>query len=716
MADRSWLTKDIQLAAEDESPQPQSGSSWLGSAVAKTFKRQAERERQEKAEARVTEERAGGGAGQLAGDLGWQAARGTPIGSYLDEAAAYGTSVLTGRPYEDELAYQRAYARRQDAESPVIFKDAPLVGDITVGGAAKLAGGVASGFGGVGAARSVGGVVGRLASPGTTPARSLAKAGLAGAGGGVVYGYGEGEGQADRAQRAAAGGVIGGVAGPVMYGTGAALGAGAQQVRNLFYGRPEALRGMQGAAVRSMTEAQRRQDIASGGRDVVDREMRRLGPEGMVLDQGDSMMGIAQGAIASPTPAQGIVRGAVRERSRDSVGRLRSAADRAMGRGQDLQAQKMAIKEASSNVANPLYSEFRDTKLTLSPPTVNLVNRIQQADPEWFKKVIKSAQDDPDVTPEQIANGGHVLDILRQELSRKAKYGDSYEGMGATTRIETKNARSYSELLNQAIDREVERAGKGELYKQARGASQRYLAWKDGAKAGAGKLTSRKTSPGSISQMIKQNGGVNSRYAEGLRAAMREDIRISMETTRSTYGKRFADQAGASAAMRDLSSSEARQKLRAAGFKGSEIRELLRTADQEGAFAGTRSSLLGGSQTAERQAARELFPTPRNLDQDIRTLQQTTSVGGPMAVLARLFRPVFQQELTREMEKQAVDMANMLVARGANRDAIIRGLRAIADRQDLDVATRNKMARLVARIGGGTDPLYLGQNPNATEQ
>jgi len=672
------------------------------------------RETREKAEARVSAERAGGGAGQLAGDLGWQAARGTPIGSYLDEAAAGITSYATGRPYEEELEYQRAYNRAQDRESPVITT-LPGIGDVTVGGAAKLAGGIASGVGGVGAARSVGGIVGRLASPGSTPARSMAKAGLAGAGGGAVYGFGEGEGTGDRTARGVVGGAIGGVAGPVFYGTGAALGAAGQGIRNAFYGKPDALKGMHGGAVRRMTEAQRRQDVASGGRAEVDRNLRRLGPEGMVIDQGDSMMGLGQGAIASPTPAQGIVREGVRERSRQSVGRLRDAADKALGKGQDIEARKLAEKEASSNLANPLYSEFRDTKLTLSKPTVDLVNRIREADPDWFESVVKAARDDPDVTPAQIANGGHALDILRQELSRKAKYGDSYEGMGATTRIATKNARRFSELLNDAIDREMKRAGREGVYKSARGASQKYLAFKDGTDAGAGKLNSRKTSPAAISDLIKRNGGVNSRYAEGVRAAMREDIRIAMETARSTYGSKYAEQAGASAALRDLSSSEARRKLRAAGFKGSDIRDLLRTADQEGAFAGTRSSLLGGSQTAERQAARELFPTVKNIDDEIKVLQQTTATGGPMAAVARLFKPVFQGELTREMERQAVDMANMLVAKGANRDAIIRGLRAIADRQDMDVRTRNQIARLVARIGGGTDPLYLGQNPNATE-
>ena len=63
---------------------------------------------------------------------------------------------MTGKPYDDELAYQRAANRAMDRESPVIYKDAPLVGDITVGGAAKLAGGVTAGVGAAGAARAIG--------------------------------------------------------------------------------------------------------------------------------------------------------------------------------------------------------------------------------------------------------------------------------------------------------------------------------------------------------------------------------------------------------------------------------------------------------------------------------------------------------------------------------------------------------------------------------
>ena len=129
-------------------------------------------------------------------------ARGTGIGSFLDEANAATASILPemlgGRPYDEALAYQRAKNELADKESTVVGK-LPVIGDVTVGGLTKLAGGIASA------------PVTPMARvfQGATLAPRVGNAALTGAGYGALYGAGEGEGMADRATDAAMGAAIG---------------------------------------------------------------------------------------------------------------------------------------------------------------------------------------------------------------------------------------------------------------------------------------------------------------------------------------------------------------------------------------------------------------------------------------------------------------------------------------------------------------------------
>jgi hypothetical protein len=167
----------------------------------------------------VEKERAQGGIGQMASDIGRTLARGTFVGPFLDEATAASLKVLqvatgglAGSDYDEALAYQRAQDRAVDTAAPILS---------TVG---KVAGGIAGGVAALGARGAAGAAVGGpLAN--ITPAASLPGQIAQGVGVGAAYGatagFGNAEGDArmgDAARGAVFGGAVGGVLPPVVAG------------------------------------------------------------------------------------------------------------------------------------------------------------------------------------------------------------------------------------------------------------------------------------------------------------------------------------------------------------------------------------------------------------------------------------------------------------------------------------------------------------------
>lgn len=674
---------------------------WLDPVVKKQDEMTKARITREKAEARVAQERAGGGAGQLAGDLGWQFARGTPPGPFLDEAVAYGTSLTTGRPYEDELAYQRAYARAQDAESPVIYKDAPLVGDITVGGAAKLAGGVVGGLGVAKGARAIGGPVAAPFTAGSTPTRTAAKVAGSGATGGAVYGFGEGEGSfGNRASNAALGAAVGSVAAPLIGAATYGVTRGGQIARDWARGRSPAVKGYTPKAVEEIRGAVERDDLALGPA-TSDRLRARTGPQGMLLDTGDNVKGLAQGAIVGNTQAKTAVRQAIRDRAADSSKRITKAINSAMGAGKGFNEAVDEVYNTASQTFTPAYKSFANTQIKWSPATTKLVEKIRNipafqslVDDTWT-----AVQNSPRYSAQEIKNGGIFLDKLRGTLD-----DIGYGRKQATTFISSTQqelARDLSRQLNRAIDGEMQRAGRPGLYKSARDSYAGFANYRDGAKEGLKLLNNPNVTSYDVRKMLK---GKRPEYAQGLRDAQRESIRVAMARAKSVYGSDAASQREAANALRELSNPAAREKLIAMGFKPKQVKEMLSELDAEATYLRTNADVLSGSQTAERTEMAKRFPRRvEDRTEQLRAASGATTTGFAKEAGLRTFYKLFEGEINEGIEKQAGDMARMLVSQGAERDRIIAAVRQITQQRVKDAATRRRIVRNVVDAVRGVD-------------
>src|SRR6478735_12616962 len=97
--------------------------------------------RRQKAEEEVRAYRKANPKMTMVDDTVRRLARGTGVGSWLDEGNARLSSILPealgGRPYEDAIEIERAKDRVGDAESTIVGK-LPIIGDVSAGGLTKL--------------------------------------------------------------------------------------------------------------------------------------------------------------------------------------------------------------------------------------------------------------------------------------------------------------------------------------------------------------------------------------------------------------------------------------------------------------------------------------------------------------------------------------------------------------------------------------------------
>ncbi len=227
-------------------------------------------------------------------------ARGTVVGSWLDEANAVTASLphqlgLGGPSYEEAVAYNRATDRAVDRDSTKLGT-LPVIGDVTAGGATKLLGGVGS----------------IVATPMLAPFRgnallpTVGNAATTGAAYGTLYGYGEGSGLAERGQNAAIGGGVGGLFGLGLPLAASGVAGTVQAARNIpsaLTRKPLGVRQADGSLREAHPTAVK--NIAQGFRDDFGGDVgnalarrKQLGPEAMTADLGSNLRAHA-GAIAS---------------------------------------------------------------------------------------------------------------------------------------------------------------------------------------------------------------------------------------------------------------------------------------------------------------------------------------------------------------------------------------------------------------------------------
>lgn len=626
----------------------------------------------------VARERAGGGMMQGVNDTVRNLARGTPLGSWADEANA-GIHALGGGDYDEAKAYQNATDRAIDQGSAKLAH-VPVIGDITPAGLTKLGGGVAS---------AVGAPVAAVMKGATMLPRAV-NAMATGAGYGAVYGAGEGDGVGERTVNAATGaglgGAIGAAAVPVARGAAGSIGYLADKIKGIPAELQPYVRGAIDRVSRS-TSAD-----SQGNPKALPNAMADMGPEAMVADLGPNTRGQVGAVARMPGEGQTTAVNALDRRADTAGARIDQDVTQALGPKQNVPELLDRIDKHFKAQAGPLYDQFRATPIPYTPKLESIVETLKN-EPSVLRDARRLANLDEASGAQQFfakidkdgnVNVERVPNAAEWDYIKRALDGLSY-GASATGN----DRRIYGGLANKIkgeIDGLLSPKDPGQsVWAQARNMSGEGKNIAEAAEAGSNAFK-KNLSPDEMEWAMRD-------YSAPERAAYmvgaRQSVRDVMGNASTKYGANPA-----TAARTQLGSEYAQEKI-AKVAPPAGAANLVKRLDTEGNFDLTREAAKGNSVTAATQAAQKEFPNVSDTSDIGRNIGQRSLGGVAMEGVYRLANALTGGAMTERRASITADAAKMLTAQGVDRDAIVRGLMDYQQSQGVTQTSKDRIGRLI---------------------
>lgn len=637
-------------------------------------------------------------------------ARGTPVGSFLDEGlAALRSGSVSGEAYDEAVALERARNAAVDKESTKLGS-LPVIGDVTVGGLTKLAGAVASApFTPVLRAAQGAAFLPRAAAYGTTGALY-----------GGLYGAGEGDNVSNRVVNAAIGAGAGagvGVGGAAIAST---VGPAVQHVRNRF-GRgavPPELQNMHPQAVRRVSESVRQDGISPKRLRMaaVPNEqtgtVTALGDRGMIADLGHNPSALAAGIVKQQGSGSAIIHNAVRGRRAGAQTVLRNAADETLGAPVNTaRAQQTAVK-ATRAAATPHYKDFyAGPKIPITKEFGQTLLAIEETTPAATRALAAMKRRKAPVNFDTGQNVNQYLDRLRRQLSSLSKkaYRSGDNELGS-------EYGSMAKSINDHIDSFVD------TYAKARNAAGEGFQYTEGLAYGRGVL-GKKINANQVEVDLE---GMTPIGQMGAREGLRQDLRDVVVNSTTQYGE------APTAGLRQLIGTDAKRKVAMAAPAGRtrtgvstitpivtgranpmpgqsaqvpariaaptmEPGQMARTVDQEAWFNRLYAKAIQGSKAAAEKNAQKLLP-PQPGEVTGAELRGTSGIGLLADGTAKLFNLVRGGHLDKRNDRIVADMARMLVAQGADRRQIVEGLLKFGNYRGVSAQRREAINRVVEAV------------------
>lgn len=596
--------------------------------------------------------------------------RGTPVGSWLDEANALTRSVLPGAlggiDYERAKALEDANDRIGDEESTRIGS-LPVIGDVTASGLTKLGGGIASA-----PIAPIANVFG-----GATLLPRMANVGISGAGYGGLYGAGEGEGD-DRIANAGAGfamgGLIGSAAPAVAQGIGNAAGALSRRMQPL----PQGVQQFDRSAVDRVNQLAAMDDITTRGE--VQRLTQPLGGQGMLADVGENLRMGTEGLAQQPGPASRIINDALDARANGAPGRISRAVNETVGPPTNVNLAIDANRQQVNALARPHYDAFYSTRIPVDQELVAILQAVP--DDVWprVNRLMRAERLDPN----QVMQTGRGIDLIKRGLDDAARAA----GRGTNEeRVYSNLARDLRNHVDGLISPDNPAASS---WARARAIAEEGYGAREALQDGSQVFT-RGVDPMETANMLNQMNQVE-------QAAFRTGASTDLRNTMGRAATNFRAN-GDAAARRRLNSDFNRENLRLIAG-GDRAEGMLRRIDAENTFAETRNQVTGNSATARRQAMRDIIP--RQYEGGLAATLRNSSVSGLAAEgVMRIANLLTRNAINDRNQRVARDMAQMLVAQGGRRDEIARGLMDAARQTGMNNQQRQALNRLATHVMRG---------------
>jgi len=571
-------------------------------------------------------------------------ARGTPIGSWLDEANAYTASLLPeslgGTSYEKAKSLQDAKDRIADEESTVLAT-LPVIGDVTAGGLTKLAGAVLSA------------PIAPMAHAfqGASLVPRAGNAAVTGAGYGAAYGAGEGNSTDERLTNAGIGlglgAGVGAVAVPVAQGAGNLV----ARLRNRSTPLPPELQQFRREAVDRVNET-----IGLDGTSTqqAGQNARLMGPQAMLADAGENLTTISEGLAQQPGPARTAIVESLNRRADTAGDRIRQTLDDNIGTPVNTQASLEAMRADASRRAGPLYDEFYAREIPVDQELVGILQAVPDSVWPRVRNLMQAERIDPNIP----TNSGRAIDLIKRGLDDAARSA----GRG------TNEHRVYSNLSRALRDHVDDLISPGNPqaspWAQARTIIGEGRGAEDALDAGAGVFRGGGMAPEQVAaDMQGMSQFERELYGLGARSEMRNVMGRAATNFRPNGDRNVR---------RALNSEFNRQNVQSVAGEGPGQR-IIDTIDAENRFARTADQVMGNSATARRQASRDMIP--RQYDAaSMRELRGTSLSGVALEALGRIVNYLSAGALNERNSVIARDMAEMLIAQGAEREQVVRGL------------------------------------------
>lgn len=673
--------------------------------------------------------------------------RGTPIGSWLDEIEAGPNALLykatggkLGTPYELSKAQAQARFQQMDSEDTKLGRlpelnvgtkdyNVTIGGDVTTGSLARLGGGAAT--------------AGMTVRPfqGATVLPATGNAIATGAVYGGVAGAGEGEGW-DRAKNAAigssVGATIGGAAVPLSYGVGGLI----QMGREALSPTPQALqpfsRSSREAMIRSATDdnlpanfnggerARRLGEVgnipnANLARERVIRDTPDLGQQGMLLDMGPNMRGQASAIYNMPGEGKRTIGEGLQRRYDTAPSRLEGAANDVFGGGGLNERSTRRMITAANQRARPYYDQA-DNAVWRPQASQQMTGLLERANAAGVTREAERLMRIEGIDPAQAQNTFRYFDYMKRaadDLAQNAGPRTNGQRLFGNLARDIRNEAdrmlvAQGEIARDAAGNAILRNGRPiSPYQYAReiGADERGV----GEAIEAGQRAFRKTQDGNrytADRMAEDIQQLNPREQTAYRRAARQDARDASRQA----GSALRDGQDTET-LRMFSSPDARDKVRliarntAATPAAERTDRFLNTLDAEAKFAKSRNEVTGNSATAGRLQAQKEFPQATT-PEDFRGIGNRSMFGTAVEyVLARPLNAILGGAISEARARKAADVARMLTAQGANRDAIAGALIAVIGRRNITQQQAGQIRELIATALQAPRNQIIASNP-----
>lgn len=614
------------------------------------------------------------------------AVKGVPIlGSWLDEISAAGEAGLNkvtggrfGQPYDKALAFQHARDRYIEQNDPKgQFRD-NLIGGL---GTAPILP-FAKVLPGEGAVSTLGNIV------------------LNGGMYGFLHGTGDdsGEGRLANAEHGAAEGATGAaVLGPLAMVAGKALSALKKASPNL----PPELAKYDPKAVQDMAEIYKEGglDRSIGGYDY---QALKLGQEGTLGDMSPSYRGLVAGFAKRPSEEMTSVVNRYETRANGATQRLDDALTSELGAPLNVPQTIEKMRSAATARATPWYDQFRATPIKPSENMYGILDRAKKAGA--FDSAQKLMEMDG-IDPNKATGNGQFLDLIKRGLDSKIEAakssGDrtlvrSLTGIASDLRTETdailRSQGAYAKDAAGKIIKDPKTNLPKSIYQHARDVAGEDIRLEKAFEDGQGAFDKSLTADQLAYNLNKMSADEKQIFAAGARAQV-----AHMADRASTKWGENGDAAMRSA----LLSRDAERKLEIITGAPQKAGRILDALKREVEFDKTASPALTNSVTALAQAAQKRIPGPVEINTN---LKATTLEGAVAHGVKSIVDTLTSNAITERNIRHASDMARMLIANGAHRDAIAQGLQKVLKSQALTAKQRTAIQRVANKVIYGTVP------------